>query len=105
MVQQPRWVRLPAQAIKRDCIKPVSRFSGPMSKYMHLAPIWRLGWSRTSLTIAKLPLAKDIDDFTYKGTPFLARLQNALADEVILIEKRKEGFEVGVPNDGPHVDR
>ena len=25
------------------------------------------------LTIAKLPLAKDIDDFTYKGTPASAR--------------------------------
>jgi len=32
------------------------------------------------LTIAKLPLAKDIDDFTYKGTPINESLVRDLAD-------------------------
>jgi hypothetical protein len=40
------------------------------------------------LTIAKLPLAKDIDDFVFKGTPINEALVRGLADGVFLAEQR-----------------
>jgi IstB-like ATP binding protein len=40
------------------------------------------------LTIAKLPLAKDIDDFVFKGTPINEALVRALADGAFLAEQR-----------------
>ena len=40
------------------------------------------------LTIAKLPLAKDIDDFLFKGTPINEALVRALAGGAFLAEQR-----------------
>ena len=40
------------------------------------------------LTIAKLPLAKDIDDFTYKGTPINESLVRDLASGNFIAQQR-----------------
>jgi hypothetical protein len=41
---------------------------------------WRNGyWERIWETIAKLPLAKDLDDFQFEGTPINHTLVNDLA--------------------------
>src|SRR4051794_38439206 len=40
------------------------------------------------LTIAKLPLAKDIDDFVFKGTPINEAIVRSLADGAFLAEQR-----------------
>src|SRR6516162_9789607 len=42
------------------------------------------------LTIAKLPLAKDIDDFDFSGTPINEALVHELANGAFLAEQRNE---------------
>jgi DNA replication protein DnaC len=42
----------------------------------------------TQLTIAKLPLAKDVDDFAFKGTPINEALVRDLAAGGFLTQQR-----------------
>ena len=44
------------------------------------------------LAIAKLPLAKDIDDFAFKGTPINEALVRMLADGGFLAQQRNTVF-------------
>jgi DNA replication protein DnaC len=44
------------------------------------------------LAIAKLPLAKDIDDFAFKGTPINEALVRTLADGSFLAQQRNTVF-------------
>ena len=39
-------------------------------------------------TVAKLPLAKDVDDFSFKGTPINEGLVRDLADENFIVQQR-----------------
>ena len=56
-----------ATALKRKHLKP-QRFVGDLPEAPRSRRS-RRAQSNTSLTVAKLPLAKDVDDFAFKNTP------------------------------------
>ena len=55
------------------------------------------------LAIAKLPLAKDIDDFAFKGTPINEALVRTLADGGFLAQQRNTVFIGGTGTGKTHL--
>ncbi len=53
-----------------------------------IASLRRRGSIKYQLTIAKLPLAKDLDDFLFEGTPINETLVNELAGGSFIAQQR-----------------
>ena len=77
-----------AAGIKRECEPP--RIVGDLLKAEIAEKQARS--IKYQLTIAKLPLAKDIDDFTFAGTPINETLVRELATGSFLAQQRNAVF-------------
>jgi DNA replication protein DnaC len=88
-----------AAGIKRECEPP--RIVGDLLKAEIAEKQARS--IKYQLTIAKLPLAKDIDDFTFAGTPINETLVRELATGSFLAQQRNAVFIGGTGTGKSHL--